>query len=410
MPLGVLFLDLNAYFASCEQQEDPSLRGRPIAVAPVASDSTCAIAASYEAKRFGIKTGTNIGEAKRLCPDLVVVPGRPNLYVHIHQKVLTAVESVLPIEKVCSIDEMRCRLLGKEREPAEAIKLAHRIKGAILDGAGECMTCSVGIAPNSFLAKLGTDLQKPNGLIVLHPEDLPKQIEHLKLTEFCGINRRMAARLEAAGIFTVNQLYAASPQELRAAFGSIVGERWYGLLRGHESDLKDRERQSLSHSHVLAPELRTDRGCREVLLRLIQKASARLRADGWCTSSMSVTVRGKRKSWHDQARLDATNDTVAINELFLRLWAKRDFESPFQVGVAFTNLTKAGGTTPSLFEDTLQRDRLNQAVDSVNQKFGKNSIFLAGMQGGLDAAPERIAFHKTDLFSEGKDDNMWHGD
>ncbi|HVL39866.1 MAG TPA: hypothetical protein VM328_10800, partial [Fimbriimonadaceae bacterium] len=129
--LRVIFLDLNAYFASCEQQERPELRGRPIAVVPMMADSTCAIAASYEAKAFGIKTGTKVAEAKEMCPELVLVQARPPLYVHMHKKILEAVEDVLPVEKVCSIDEMRFRLLETESSPAVARELALRLKKII---------------------------------------------------------------------------------------------------------------------------------------------------------------------------------------------------------------------------------------------------------------------------------------
>src|SRR5947209_374011 len=123
-PLDVLFLDINSYFATVEQQEQPELRGKPIIVSPVNSDSTCAIAASYEAKRYGIKTGTNVGEARTMCPGLIVVPARPSLYVHYHERIIEAAESVLPVEKVDSIDEMHFKLIGKEREVPEAHRLA----------------------------------------------------------------------------------------------------------------------------------------------------------------------------------------------------------------------------------------------------------------------------------------------
>jgi DNA polymerase-4 len=404
-PLRVLFLDLNAYFASCEQQENPDLRGRPIIVAPVETDSTCAIAASYEAKRYGIRTGTNVGDARRMCPDLVVVPARPPVYVRFHHAIIEAAESVLPVDKVSSIDEMRFRLLGRERDPGQARELAHRMKRTIREQVGEVMTCSVGIAPNAFLAKLASDMQKPDGLVILQRDDLPGRVQHLALTEIAGINVRMKARLNGAGIFDVGDLFATSRQELRAAFGSVIGERWWYLLRGYELDEQEAPPKTLSHSHVLPPDLRTDQGCREVLLRLIQKATARLRANELCASFMSVHVRGFDRSWKAHTRLDATNDTVTVNDEFLRLWAGRDFDRPRQVGVGFADLSPAKNVTPSLFDDSGQRDLLDRAVDTVNRKFGKNSIFLAGMEGARDTASEKIAFNKTWLFSEGKGDN-----
>jgi DNA polymerase IV len=405
--LGVLFLDLNAYFASCEQQEQPELRGKPIIVSPVDTDSTCAIAASYEAKRYGIKTGTNVGEAKRMCPGLIVVGARPSLYVHYHEKVIAAAEQVLPVDKVCSIDEMQFRLLGRERQPAVAMDLGLQIKRAIREHAGECLTCSVGVAPNAFLAKLATDMQKPDGLVVLQAEDVPTRLLGLKLTDFCGINKRMAARLGAAGIFTVEAMYAASPQELRAAFGSVMGEKWWYSIRGYEMAEDERKRQSLSHSNVLPPELRTREGSRSVMLRLISKAAARLRANGLWASAMGFGVRGVKRSWKAHARFGATQDTVTFNEEFNRLWPDCDVDVPQKVGMVFYDLHEAGEVTPSLFDSVEAREELSRVVDNVNQKFGKNTIYLAALHEAKDTASEKIAFNKTWLFSEGKGDNKW---
>ena len=405
--LGVLFLDINAYFATVEQQERPALRGQPIIVAPVETDSTCAIAASYEAKKFGIKTGTNVGEAKRICPGLIVVPARPPLYVRYHEKIIDAAETVLPVEKVCSIDEMYFRLIGKEREPDEARKLAVKIKGALKSKVGEMVTCSVGIAPNSFLAKLGTDMMKPDGLVILEEKDVPEKILDLKLTDFAGINKRMAARLQGAGIFTVEQLYAKTAQQLRTAFGSVSGEKWWYLLRGYEVGPDATARKSLSHSSVLHPANRTDEGCRDMLLRLIQKASARMRANGLWASGMAVSIQGFKKSWKAHTRLSPSQDTITFNEEFLRLWQTRDYGGPRMVGVVFYDLAVSAEVTPSLFDSTQIRSELNRAVDRVNQKFGKNTIYLAGMEKVKDRGDEKIAFNKTWLFSEGKGDNTW---
>jgi DNA polymerase-4 len=409
-PLGVLFLDINAYFATCEQQERPELRGKPIIVVPMDTDSTCAIAASYEAKKFGIKTGTNVGEARRMCSDLIVVPARPPLYVHYHERIIEAANTVLPVDKVCSIDEMHCSLLGKEREPEEAHRVALRMKQALKDKVGDMIKCSIGIAPNTFLAKLGTDMQKPDGLVILEAKDLPGKILGQKLTDFCGINKRMAGRLQGAGIFSVEQLYSKSPAELRAAFGSVMGERWWYLLRGYPLELEINEGKTLSHSHVMHPDQRTDTGCREVLLRLIAKASARLRQKGLWASGMAVSIQGFKKSWRASTRLTASQDTVTFNDEFFRLWETRDFDKPRTVGVVFYDLAVSEQVSLSLFDSTVMRADLNHAVDKVNQKFGKNTIYLAGLENVKDSADEKIAFNKTWLFSEGKDDNKWKGD
>ncbi|MGQ0675409.1 MAG: DNA polymerase Y family protein [Rhodospirillales bacterium] len=160
-----LYLDLNSYFASVEQQLDPSIRGRPVAVVPVMSESTCAIAASYEAKAFGIKTGTKIYEAKRRCPDLILRPARHDLYVKFHRKTCEEIDRHIPIAKVCSIDEVACSLIGSERVRANAVDLAQRIKQGIRERVGDYIGCSIGIAPTRFLAKVASDMEKPDGLV-----------------------------------------------------------------------------------------------------------------------------------------------------------------------------------------------------------------------------------------------------
>jgi DNA polymerase IV len=405
--LRYLFLDLNSYFASVEQQERPELRGKPIAVVPVMADTSFVIAASYEAKRHGVKTVMQIGEAKRVCPDLILVDGRHSLYAAYHRKVLEAVENVLPIEEVCSIDEMRFRLIGTETTPKCAVELAQRIKDVIYEKVGECMTCSVGIAPNSFLAKIGTELQKPNGLVTIEAHNLPHKLHRLKLTDFPGINRRMKARLNAAGIFTVEEMCAAPRDELAFAFGSIIGERWWYLLRGYDLGHDTHDRKSLGHSHVLPPDKRTDDGCREVLLRLLQKASARLRANGLWAGGMAVTVGSFKKSWSVKIKLPPTQDTLTLTEHLVEAWNTRDFVGPRSVAVTFYDLKEAGEVTPSLFDATMERSLFSHAVDGVNKRFGKNKVYLAGMEGAREAAQEKIAFNKTWLFSEGKGDNDW---
>lgn len=407
LPLRSMFLDLNSYFASVEQQLDPKLRGKPVAVVPTMTDSTSCIAASYEAKKYGIKCGTNVGDAKRRCPDIILITGNHPAYVHYHEKVKEAAETVLPIDKVCSIDEMRFCLLATEGVPEVARDLATKMKKALHDQVGECITASIGVAPNHFLAKLATDMMKPDGLVILQHHDLPERLFDLNLTDFCGINHRTKIRLNAAGIFTGKDLVLASERELRLAFGGVVGERFYHRLRGEATNEDFQSDKSLSHSHVLPPDLRTDQGCRDVLLRLLHKASARLRANGLWATSMSVYVKGMARSWHEATSLAPTQDSVTMTNYFLEMWEHRSFERPLQVGVVFTGLLKPEQVTPSLFDPTVERSAFNAAVDNVNKRFGKHKVFLAGLDKAKHTADEKIAFQKVSLFQEGKDDNVF---
>ncbi|RZM31131.1 MAG: type VI secretion protein ImpB, partial [Sphingomonas sp.] len=224
-PLRWLFLDLNSYFASVEQQLDPALRGKPVLVAPIDSDTTVAIAASVEAKRFGIKTGTPVWEAKRLCRDLIITPARHDKYVEFHDAIVAEIWRHIPVTKVCSIDEVACRLLDNENSVAAATALAHRIKAGIRANIGDCMTSSVGIAPNRLLAKLASDLQKPDGLVILHAETLPQRLYDLQLRDISGIGAKMERRLAQEGINDIRQYCERRPRDAGNAWGGTNGDR-----------------------------------------------------------------------------------------------------------------------------------------------------------------------------------------
>src|SRR5215469_13572726 len=177
--LNWLFVDLNSYFASVEQQDRPELRGKPVGVVPMLADTTCCIAASYEAKAFGVRTGTIVADAKRLCPDIVLVEGRHELYTEYHHRIVESVESCLPMTAVCSIDEMACRLMGRERPLLAAMELGRKVKQTIGERAGEWMRSSVGLATNRYLAKVASDMEKPDGLIALTLDILPEALRRL---------------------------------------------------------------------------------------------------------------------------------------------------------------------------------------------------------------------------------------
>lgn len=402
-PYRWLFLDLNAYFASVEQQENPALRGKPVAVVQVESDNSCVIAASYEAKRRGVYTACSVSEARSRCPDLILVRADHQRYVDYHDRMVEAVETVLPVDRTLSIDELRIRLLASEATADASRKIANNIKEAIWDRVGESLNCSIGIAPNPFLAKIGTEIEKPNGLVLLLPEDLEQRIGSWKLSALPGINRRMTVRLNLAGIYSIAQLLQADERKMREAFGSVIGARWYHLLRG--ADLPDIEtrRRSLSHEHVLPPEFRTREGSYSVLQRLTEKASARLRREGYAARTVSFSVRGRKGRWESQVRLGATMDTIAFLDALRTEWVGNEITDPVRAGVALCDLIPAGQLSLSLFEGDNNRVRLSQAADHVNGRFGKHAVVPGGVWEAKHTAPERIAFQKTSLFDEGRD-------
>ncbi len=397
MALRALFVDFNSYFASVEQQEQPALRGRPTAVLPVMTDSTCCIAASYEAKRFGIKTGTNAGEARKRCPEIVLVEARPSLYVEYHHRLIAAVDACVPVTEVRSIDEMSCALRGPWREPETARRLARDIKARIAATVGECLLSSIGIAPNVFLAKTASDMQKPNGLVVIDEGDLPEVLFPLKLRDFCGIGASREARLHACGIRTVEELCRASKEVLRRAWNGIEGDRIYALLRGEEVERPPSQRCTVGHSHVLEPKCRTRPLAEAVLHRLLQKAAARLRALGYLAGGLSVSVKflGHQR-WGDEISFLETQETLDLIRVFDLLWRRcpSSLPPPLAVGVTLFHLTAAHNVTPNLpqLESLRFGKALDEAMDKLNQCYGKNTVYFGGAQTALDSAPTRIAF------------------
>ena len=277
--LNWLFVDLNSYFASCEQEARPELRGRPVGVVPMMADTTCCIAASYEAKAFGVKTGTIVADAKRMCPEIVLVEARHELYTEFHHRIVEAVESCVPVTAVCSIDEMACRLIGRERPLIAALDLGMKVKAAIRERVGTMLRSSVGLATNRYLAKIASDMEKPDGLVALPLDVLPEALRQLTLRDLPGIGARTEKRLNEKGLHTMSDLLALDCEQTGEIWGSVWGQRLWHWLRGEDFEMAELEHQkSISHSHVLAPEMRTPEKAWAVAHKLIHKAAMRLRA------------------------------------------------------------------------------------------------------------------------------------
>ncbi len=415
--LRSLFIDFNSYFASVEQQLDPALRGRPVGVVPVMADSSCCIAASVEAKSFGVKTGTRVSDAKRLCPGITLVLADHAKYVQVHQQALAVVDHIVPVLQVVSIDEMECELTGRWRERERAVRLAQQVKAALLREVGQCMRSSVGIAPNRLLAKLASDMHKPDGLTVIEQHELPERLYPLPLSALNGIGPRMLRRLAGCGIATMAQLCAAPRDVLVTAWGGINGSDMYDRLRGQWYGPRGTTARSLGHSHVLPPDLRHPEGARAVLHRLVQKAAMRLRHQGYFASSMSVHVRC-RSAWSPLAsgerwvEVGETQDTAFLLRTLDTLWHSglHTLTRPVHVGVQLHGLVLAAQHTPDLFDSPTSgegctpvrdRSRLLAAVDALNRAHGKNTVYFASAHAGRDHAPMRIAFTRIpDLDSE----------
>jgi DNA polymerase-4 len=394
-----LFLDLNAFFASCEQQEAPALRGKPVIVVQTPTDSAVAIAASYAAKAFGIKTGTLVRDARRLCPDVIPVQANHRLYTEYHERILKAVDTCLPVEKVCSIDEMACRLMGTERQVPVARELALKVKRALRDQVGECLTCSIGIAPNVFLCKVGSDLQKPDGLVVMTKDDLPGILLGLELQDIYGVGPRMEQRLHRAGILTVTQLWNATPFQLRRVWGGINGVLFHQMLHGVDiQPPSSRTSKSIGHQHVLEPELRTKKGAHDFAQHLLTKAAERLRRGEYYCRRLGVHLSwvGDLGGWWNETDFHETRDTGFLLARLEELWRRVPRYKPLSVGVVLLDLVPDGQHQPDLFAaDNDRRQKLSPLIDRINDRYGCCSIGFGLFPPDVRAFKGHAAFHRV---------------
>lgn len=407
-----LYVDFNSYFASVEQQINPYLRGKPVAVMAADTDSTCAIAASYEAKAFGIKTGTPIYEAKKMCKELLCVPAQHERYVEYHHRLIAEINQHVPVESVCSIDEVACHLLANETAQVEAI--ATRIKAGIKAYVGEYIRCSIGVAPNRFLAKIATDMQKPDGFTILRQEDLPHALTTLKLSDIPGIGFNMERRLARAGIWSMSQLLALSREEMVRLWHSTLGERMWYSLRGIELPEQETTRRTIGHSHILAPELRAPEQAYLVAKRLTLKAASRLRRMEYdaraCTLSLRfVSGERARSTYHFPAAQDSVQCMHALAQLWQSIMQQQRHGLIKKVSVTLHDLIEKRYRMGELFSHLSHRDiaaqlraeRMSSAMDKLNQRFGRDTIVMGMLPSqGKSFSGTKIAFTRIPDASE----------
>jgi DNA polymerase-4 len=420
--LNWLFVDLNSYFASVEQQDRPELRGKPVGVVPMLADTTCCIAASYEAKAHGVKTGTIVADARKMCPNIVFVEGRHELYVEYHHRIVEAVENCLPVTAVMSIDEMACRLMGRERPLLAALELGRKVKASIQERVGPMLRSSVGLATSRYLAKVASDMEKPDGLVALTLDVLPEALRRLSLRDLPGIGAQTEKRLNEKGIHSMDDLLRLDCEQAGEVWGSVWGERLWYWLRGEDFSMSETEHlKSISHSHVLAPELRTAEKAWAVAHKLLHKAAMRLRSHKLWASSISLAVgfsvpRGLKmpvsrfgvptRGWHHEIRLSECQDSQTLIGALCRLWNEKPkgqgYDEPYFIGVSLNGLVPDRLHSLNLFDsldNAKSRAKLQEAMDQLNQKYGLSTLAPATMLAAYKAAPTRIAFHNIpDLF------------
>lgn len=391
----VLYLDFDSFFASAEQQRRPELRGIPVGVCPFVSDASCIVAASREAKQCGIRTGMRVWEARKLAPDLVCVRDTPPYYRAIHGTALRVLEDTPCRVYVRGIDEMALVVPSYLRSVAAVTSLAQDLKRELRRHLGDVVTVSIGVGPNSWLAKLAASYRKPDGMLILRPTQYSDFYSNLRLLDLTGISYRMQCRLYDLGIYTPSDLYRASEPYLRQHLG-VHGSRWYLRMRGVEVDERSEQpKKSIGHQTTLAPRPASSFDeLMSVAVKMMLKIGYRLRATKRQARSMAVVISfvGPR-GWHNAARhlepFDSQADLVRqVGRLIEPL--RSEYEPVRRITVVTSDFVPAGQQS-WLAEADDRSEALSGALDALRRRFGASAVMTAsGME--TDIFPDRIGF------------------
>ncbi len=393
-----LYVDFDGFFASVEQSQRPSLRGRPVGVVPLESEHTSLIAASREAKALGIRGIVSVKEARRLAPDIVIVTARPDIYANINRRLVTLIDRSVPILAVRSIDEVVADVSGWPVEEIQTRALA--IKAEIAREFGACLTCSIGAASNELLAKTAAEMNKPDGLVFFPPDDLPGPLLGLALRDIPGIAAGIEQRLTQSGILTVDQLWALAPKHARAIWGSVEGERFWAQLHGYAVERPPTRRGMYGHSRVLAYNWRGSERARACARLLVVKAARRMRREGNNASAFSLGVRTKTGEDHFATiHIQPARDDHAFLTCLDRAWPRSWPRSALSISVTLHDLSPADSGMRDLFEtddEATTRARwlaISTMLDGINKRYGR-AVVSVGPQvqppGGYAGA--KIAF------------------
>lgn len=407
-----MHVDINSCFATVEQQANPGLRGRPVAVAAYVEPHGCILAASVEAKRLGIKTGMRVREGKELYKHLVVLAPDPEKYRFVNRKLRGILESLTPDVRVESIDEMVLNLLGTpvlSRLGASTVgamqDIASVIKERIRKEIGEWITVSIGIAPNRYLAKVASGLQKPDGLAAITKDTIVEKFSALQLEDLCGIKEGNATRLKASGIMTPLDMLSVSPKMLQYAFRSIVGYHWWMRIHGYEDGsmykafgVAESLQKSFGQSHAMGKARPPDDPrLWQILSQLVMKMGKRLREDGFTASGVNVSLLFEDHShWGLQqktaAKIFADADLYSRARLLLQQAPKR----PVRIlAVSCFELAQDLYAQQSLFPEENRKEAITRAIDAMQDRFGPYVVSSGRMLSLEQKVLDRIAFGRV---------------
>ena len=377
MPPVIMHIDMNAFFASIEQQSNPALRGQPIAVVG-RQQRTIILTASYEARKYGVRTGMTLNEARQHCPALKLVPANNRLYTYVSAQIIKLFQDYTPIVEVFSVDEAFLDISGSLHYFGSAKRIAYLIKSRIKARFG--LTCSIGIAPNKLLAKLASDMHKPDGLTLVEVEDVADLLENLPIGELCGIGRKTVQRLNCLGVFTCGELGRFPVARLKAHFG-VIGQRLSLMGRGIDvsqvcAPEQEAEVKTVGHSMTLRQDISTREDLSRVLLQLAEMVGRRARRYQVMGETVTLTVRYAdfstfTRQQHQPLAIFCSED---IYHAAMKILDGLVLLQPVRLlGVRLSQLQYRDHQL-SLLPDMRRRELLSASLDQVNDRHGEFTV------------------------------------
>lgn len=380
-----MYVDMNSFFASCEQQLDHRLRGKPVGVCPYESPNAAVIAVSVEAKAMGITTGMRLIECRQICPQLIIRPSQPVKYRHFHVMIIDVLKKYCGDVIPKSIDEAVLNFTSYKLIYKDFISIARNIKKDIKAHA-DYLKCSIGIAPNAFLAKLATDLQKPDGLVEITADNLDGYLQKLKLTDLPGIASANEKRLKKVGIYTPLELRYASLSLLRKAFGGIVGYYWHCRLNFNEVDLYRNQTKSMGAGRTVASQQSASPQTLDALMiSLCTRLEQRMVKQAvFCRQAIFAVGYKNRGGWKALFHFaNPLQDAIELRSYIMQRITEYETACPsspilttdvFSINITVQDFIKDECIQYKLFDNRIQQDKLRKTMYLLKNKYGKNSI------------------------------------
>ncbi|NLM51926.1 MAG: DNA polymerase IV [Firmicutes bacterium] len=379
---SIIHIDMNAFFASCHQAENPNWRGKPLLVAGDPQKRRgIVLTASYEARKYGIKTGIPVWQAKKLCPEAIFVPPDHSLYLSYSQKILEIMRSYTPLVEPFSIDEAWLDVTGSKRLFGTAEEIGRALQQRIKTELG--IPSSVGIAPNKFLAKMASEQKKPNGFTIINADNMQEILWPLPVEKMVGVGHKSAAALKEMGINTIGELARMPLHLLTSRFG-VMGEIFFHLANGRDDSPVDphalETAKSIGHSVTLPRDINDPEEVSGVLLDLSERVGRRLRRAGYSARTVTLTI--KDQNFVSLTRAQTLNKptflTETIHQTALSIY-RRQFE-PWRkirlLGVSVSNLQdRQTGFQLTLWGQNEEKlSRLTEAADAIKDRFGEQAL------------------------------------